>query len=126
MEEMNSNFVLICSRYTAFVFAVGLAIGETILNWENWQFAPLWIVDYAIALWLMIGFFSTRQGKNLHILQSGWAFTAGVFYMALFVSIDPELAPYIKAAPQELFLMGLMLSLSCIGLVCALRADNKT
>ncbi|MEY3121850.1 MAG: hypothetical protein RI993_675 [Pseudomonadota bacterium] len=51
---------------------------------------------------------------------SGWAFTSGVFYMALFVSLDPELVPYIGANSMLLILMGLMLGLSVIGFLCAL------
>ena len=32
----------------AIVFSVVLAIVETYLNWGDWQYAPLWIVDYMI------------------------------------------------------------------------------
>lgn len=117
-----SNLALIFSRYSALVFAIGLGIGETVINWGNWQFAPLWIVDYMIVAWLFLGSIKTRLGGNVEILLSGWAFAFGVFYMALFVSLDPELAPYIGANSMLLILMGLMLGLSVIGFLCALFA----
>jgi len=104
------------------MFAIGLGIGEAFINWGNWQYAPLWIVDYIIVVWLFLGFIKTRLGDNIEILLSGWAFASGVFYMALFVSLDPELAPYIEVNTILLILMGLMLSLSFIGFLCALFA----
>lgn len=117
-----SNLTLIFSRYLALMFAIGLGIGEAFINWGNWQYAPLWIVDYIIVVWLFLGFIKTRLGDNIEILLSGWAFASGVFYMALFVSLDPELAPYIEVNTILLILMGLMLSLSFIGFLCALFA----
>jgi hypothetical protein len=59
---------------------------------SDWQFAPLWIVDYVCSAWLLAGFWLTRQRKNIPSLIGAWAFATGVFYMALFVSLDPELA----------------------------------
>jgi hypothetical protein len=86
------------SRYTALLFAVGLGIGEAVINWGNWQFAPLWIVDYVCVVWLLAGFYQTRSQaisrQSIAVLASGWAFTAGAFYMALFISLDPEVAKY--------------------------------
>lgn len=108
------------SRYSALVFAIGLGIGEAVINWGHWQYAPLWVVDYVIVAWLLLGFFKTRLGKAIHILLSGWAFTSGVFYMALFVSLDPELALYVKTNPVELALIGIMFCLSLMGLCCVL------
>ena len=63
------------------MFAVGLGIGEAVINWGHWQYAPLWIVDYVIVGWLFLGFRKTRSGHHVHILLSAWAFTAGVFYL---------------------------------------------
>lgn len=114
--------MLTCSRYLALVFAVGLGIGETVMNWGNWQYAPLWLVDYVIVVWLLFGFYQSRAGENIHILISAWAFTAGVFYMALFVSLDPELKPYINAGEAILVLMALLLMLSVMGLLTAFKA----
>lgn len=117
--------LLTWSRYSALLFAIGLGIGEAVINWGHWQYAPLWIIDYLVVTWLAFGFLKTRAGQNIHILMSGWAFTAGVFYMALFVSLDPELARHINADTTLLVLMGLMLLLSSIGFICALSAHYR-
>ena len=79
------------SRYVAVVFAIALGIGEAVINWGRWQYAPLWIVDYVIVAWLLWAFVSTRGGHRIHLLLAAWAFTAGVFYMALFINLDPQL-----------------------------------
>jgi hypothetical protein len=110
------------SRFTALVFAIGLGVGEAVINWGNWQYAPLWIVDYIVVAWLLTGFYKTRSGRHLPWLISGWAFTAGVFYMALFASLDPGLSMYIKPSRSILMLMGLMLMLSVSGILSAALA----
>lgn len=111
------------SRYTALIFAVGLGIGEAVINWGHWQFAPLWIVDYLIVVWLLAGFYKTRGGHSLGVLISGWAFTAGVFYMALFISLDPELREYIKPNPTILALIAIMLGIAILGILTAALAN---
>lgn len=110
---------LACSRYIALIFAIGLGIGEAVINWGHWQYAPLWIVDYIIVAWLIWGFLATRSGSGVHVLLAAWAFTAGIFYMAFFASLDPELALH----PNRvlLVLIGIMLAASVTGLLCALR-----
>src|SRR5262245_26121414 len=119
------------SRYTALLFAVGLGIGEAVINWGHWQFAPLWIVDYICVLWLLAGFYRTRNqsvsGQSITVLLSGWAFTAGVFYMALFISLDPEVAKYnIGAGGTILILIELMLLIAALGIVTSFLARRRT
>ena len=109
------------SRYTALLFAVGLGIGEAVVNWGNWQFAPMWIVDYICVAWLIAGFYQTRSQaasrQSIAVLASGWAFTAGVFYMALFVSLDPGIVflTDIGEGGTILILIGLMLVIAALG-----------
>lgn len=112
--------LLACARYLALLFAIGLGIGEAVINWGHWQYAPLWIVDYIIVAWLIWAFFKTRSGGHVYALLSGWAFTAGIFYMALFVSLDPAIPAPMRAPTVLLFLMGLMLGVSIAGFLCAL------
>lgn len=112
--------MLAWSRYTALLFAIGLGIGEAVINWGHWQYAPLWIVDYICVVWLLAGFYQTRHSRFISTLISGWAFTAGVFYMALFVSLDPDLPQYHTPARKPLLiLIGLMLTLSVLGVLTA-------
>ncbi len=115
------------SRYTALIFALGLGIGEAVINWGDWQFAPLWIVYYICVAWLIAGFYQTRgkavEKHNIAVLVSGWAFTAGVFYMALFISLDLEMAEYsINVDRTILILIGLMLVLATLGVVTSFLA----
>ena len=112
--------LLACARYLALLFAIGLGIGEAVINWGHWQYAPLWIVDYIIVAWLIWGFFKTRSGGHAYVLLSGWAFTAGVFYMALFVSLDPAIPSHMRAGTVVPLLMGLMLGLSIAGFLFTL------
>jgi hypothetical protein len=118
------------SRYTALLFAIGLGIGEAVINWGHWQFAPLWIVDYICVAWLLMGFYRTRSqpdGKSIAVLASGWAFTAGVFYMALFISLDPEVAKYnIGASGTILILIALMLFIAALGVITSFLALRKS
>jgi hypothetical protein len=111
---------LLWSRYIAVSFAIGLGIGEAVINWGRWQYAPLWIVDYVIVAWLLYAFVSTRAGQRVHLLLAAWAFTAGVFYMALFISLDPQLA--LTVSPVFLALVGGMLAASVTGFLLALLA----
>jgi hypothetical protein len=115
------------SRYTALLFAVSLGIGEAAINWGHWQFAPLWIVDYVCVLWLLAGFYQTRSQAvsrpSIAVLVSGWAFTAGAFYMAFFISLDPDVAKYnIGASGTILILIGLMLVIAALGVVTSFLA----
>jgi hypothetical protein len=111
------------SRHLALLFAIALGIGETVINWGRWQYAPLWIVDYVIVAWLAYAFFVTRRRRDVHVLLAGWAFTAAVFYMALFVTLDPALA--IDANPVILGLIGGMLVAAGVGFLCALSTLRK-
>jgi hypothetical protein len=113
------------SRYTALIFAVGLGIGEAVINWGHWQFAPLWIVDYVIVVWLLTAFYKTRSGDSLAVLISGWAFTSGVFYMALFISLDPELTHYINPNSTILVLISVMLGIAVLGILTSALANRK-
>ena len=41
----------------ATLYSIILAIVETMLNWGDWQYAPLWIVDYLIVIILLSAVF---------------------------------------------------------------------
>ena len=110
------------SRYLALLFAIGLAIGEAVISWGHWQFAPLWIIDYLMVVCLLYAYYRTRQGRHVHTLLAAWAFTVGVFYMDLFVNLDPTLAPTIQAGTILLTLIAFMLVLSLIGFFITLLA----
>lgn len=86
--------VLTASRYLALAFALVLAVVEALLNASRpngWQYAPLWIIDYVIVAVLLLGFWLTRRPGHTGVLMAGWALAGGVFYMGLFVGLDPEI-----------------------------------
>ena len=74
----------------ATLYSIILAIVEAILNWGDWQYAPLWIVDYLIVIILLSAVFVFKKNIQRLMLLLGWSFSAGVNYMALFISLDPN------------------------------------
>jgi hypothetical protein len=115
----------VVSRYLALLFAIGLAVGETIISWGHWQFAPLFIIDYLTAAFLLCAFYATRNGGHIHSLLAAWAFSAGVFYMDLFVNLDPQLPIQLRPTSIVMALIVLVLALSVIGFVSALLAIRR-
>lgn len=111
--------LLTACRYLALLYAIGLAIGEAVLNsmQEHWQYAPLWIIDYIIVAYLLAGFWVTRRGKNLAILMSAYALSTGVLYIAFFLNFDPELPESARGHGSLVALIGLVLGVSVVGLV---------
>ena len=86
-------------RYLALAYAIGLAIGEAVINsnQEHWQYAPLWIIDYVIVVYLLVGFWVSRRVRYVPILMSAYALSAGVVYIAFFLNLDPDLPAAAKA-----------------------------
>ncbi|HKP92442.1 MAG TPA: hypothetical protein VJS88_00990 [Chthoniobacterales bacterium] len=116
----------VVSRYLALLFAIGLAIGETIISWGHWQFAPLFIIDYLTAAFLLYAYLKTRDATRAYMLLAAWAFSAGVFYMDLFVNLDPQLPEPLRPAPIVMWLIVLCLVISLVGFVSALFAIRTT
>ena len=108
----NINLVL------ATLYSINLILVETILNtyWDDWRYAPLWIVDYLIALILLSAVFVFNSHRQNLVLLLGWSFSAGVTYMALFISLEPN---GLNSADIEgklpLFVLALLVSI--VGLI---------
>lgn len=120
--------MLAWSRYTALIFAIGLAIGEAVINWGHWQYAPLWIVDYIVAAWLAIAFWRTGRGASPLELTSAWAFACGVFYMALFIWLSRIRDGNVQAEGKQglITIIGIMLCLTAAGIATSLLAARRT
>lgn len=114
------------SRYSALVFAIGLAIGEAVINWANWQWWPLWVVDYGIVLWLVAGFWASRTAKRAHVLTTAWAFALGIFYLALFVTLDSirHGAAAFEDEPVVIVLMAAMTIIAAVGVASSAYAQR--
>ena len=106
-------------RYLALVYAVGLAAAETVLNaaQERWQYAPLWVIDYLVAAYLLVGFRATRRGRYVPVLMSAFALSAGMTYLAFFMNFDPDLPEAARGHGPVVALIGLALGVSVVGLV---------
>ena len=52
----------------ATLYSIILGIVEAMLNWGDWQYAPLWIVDYLIVIILLsaVFFFKDRVQKMFY------------------------------------------------------------
>lgn len=109
------------NKTLAFLFAIGLGIGETIINWQ-WQYAPLWIVDYVIVFWLLIGAFN-KENATL-ILKGAWSFALGVMYMALAIVTDPAQAT-MQVPTVIKVLIGLLVALSFLGVVLSFWPQGR-
>ena len=109
----------------ATLYSIILAIVEAILNWGDWQYAPLWIVDYLIVIILLSAVFVFKKNIQRLMLLLGWAFSAGVMYMVLFINLGP--IPTAVASPNiegKLPLVGLALIVSIVGIVLTI-IDSK-
>ncbi|HEY2614934.1 MAG TPA: hypothetical protein VGI42_04440 [Chthoniobacterales bacterium] len=106
------------------MFAIGLAIGETIISWGHWQFAPLWIIDYLTAACLLYAFYATRRGEKAYALLAAWAFSLGVFYMDFFVNLDPHVTPSLRPDQIVMGLIVLCIVVSLAGFFTALFATR--
>ena len=109
----------------ATLYSIILAIVEAMLNWGDWQYAPLWVVDYLIVIILLSAVFVFKKNIQRLMLLLGWAFSSGVMYMALFINLEP-IPTTIKPPNVEgiLPLVGLALVVSIIGIVLTI-IDSK-
>ncbi|MCC6797509.1 MAG: hypothetical protein IT366_20515 [Candidatus Hydrogenedentes bacterium] len=118
--------MLAWSRYSALVFAIGLAIGEAVINWGHWQWWPLWVVDYGIVVWLLAAFLASRNPARAHALTSAWAFAFGVFYIALFATLEQIRQGRLESAGRTvvIVLMAIMMMLAAVGVATAAYANR--
>ena len=109
----------------ATLYSIILGIVEAMLNWGDWQYAPLWIVDYLIVIILLSAVFFFKDRVQKMFLLIGWAFSSGVTYMALFINLEP-IPTTIKPANVEaiLPLVALALIVSLLGVVLTI-IDSK-
>ena len=109
----------------ATLYSIILAIVEVMLNWGDWQYAPLWIVDYLIVIILLSAVFVFENNIQRLMLLLGWAFSSGVMYMALFINLEP-IPTTVKSPNVEgiLPLVGLALVVSIIGVILTI-IDKK-
>ena len=106
----------------ATVYSIVLAVVEALLNWDDWQYAPLWIVDYLIVIILLLGVFVYKENQR-KVLLLGWSFSSGVMYMALFINLEPS-STLTPLDSNILYSIALALTVSLVGIILTM-IDNQ-
>ena len=106
----------------ATVYSIVLAVVEALLNWGDWQYAPLWIIDYLIVIFLLLGVFVYKENQR-KVLLLGWSFSSGVMYMALFINLEPS-STLTPLGSNILYSIALALTVSLIGIILTM-IDNQ-
>ena len=106
----------------ATVYSIVLAVVEALLNWGDWQYAPLWIIDYLIVIILLLGVFVYKENQR-KVLLLGWSFSSGVMYMALFINLEPS-STLTPLGSNILYSIALALAVSPIGIILTM-IDNQ-
>ena len=84
---------------------------------EQWQYAPMWIIDYVVVAYLLVGFWVTRRGRSVPILMSAYALSTGVMYIVFFQCLDPDLPEAARPPGMLVILVALIFGISVIGLL---------
>jgi len=109
------------NKSLAAIFATGLGIGEAVMNWGNWQYAPLWIIDYIIVIWLLCGVFTKHREKSAIILISGWSFSIATMSMAAAFLTAPKYETVVEYSIVKLSLIILLIVVAVIGLILSYK-----
>ncbi len=123
---MNRVLIKNINLIIATLYSIILGIVEAMLNWGDWQYAPLWIVDYLIVLVLLSAVFVFKEHIQRLMLLLGWAFSSGVMYMVLFINLEP-IPSTIKSPNIEglLPLVGLALVVSLLGILLTMIGNEN-
>lgn len=106
-----------------------LAGFETLVNWGQWQWWPLWLVDYVGAGLLLLGGWLTLKchASGDRLLCTGWAFNIGMAWMSMAGNVadgvDPARAG--RVAGLYVALIGLHILVSSVGLGLAVVARRQ-
>jgi hypothetical protein len=122
--------MLKASAWLAAAFGVFLGLAEAAINWGHWQWWPLWVVDYICVALLLVGAWRALRGQGADVLLAGWAFTAGVFWMAYFITLEQQQGRAVAAEERQFAAaIGLLLAIAGAGLAGVLlsaRGQGRT
>ncbi|MRI34413.1 hypothetical protein EOPP23_15595 [Endozoicomonas sp. OPT23] len=76
--------------YLAFIAAVAVLVGETLVLIKTDKYWPLSVDDYLVSAGLLIGAFTLGSALGAVILLVSWSFMAGNAYAMLFTRMDPK------------------------------------
>ncbi len=117
------------SAILAVITGVVLALGELRANWGDWQFWPLWLVDFAASALLIAGGWMVFRRHPLaqSVLASGWAFTLGMSWLSLGINLDLGVSAARDGRMGGLYvwLLGGLVASALLGLVLTLLGRTK-
>ncbi|PCJ62396.1 MAG: hypothetical protein COA73_06680 [Candidatus Hydrogenedentota bacterium] len=113
------------NRFLAILYAITLGVAETAMNWGNWQYAPLWFVDYFVVAWLLFGVLTRDREKSARILIGAWAFALSMMYMALAIMTEPISGGVQEISAEVVGFIGGFIATSIAGLVLSYKIGNK-
>lgn len=99
------------ARGWALLFALALAIGETLVLWRTDKFWPLSLDDYLIVAILASAAFKPFTRTRGVVLCGAWCAAVGNSYAMLFGRLDP-----VWGSGQRIGLLILLLSAALLGL----------
>ena len=116
------------SAFWAILTGAILATLEVRANWGDWQWWPLWLVDFVAAALLILGGWKTLREPSAGRLwlSAAWAFTFGIACMSLAGNVEagPDPARDARLGGAYLFLVGSLVTSSTVGLVFCLAPST--
>jgi hypothetical protein len=114
----------------ALIYSAGLAGFETLVNWGQWQWWPLWLVDYVAAAMLAVGAIGVirHYSAGAAMLAAAWGFALGMMWMSLAGNIEAGVDPDRAARVAGLYIVLIAFSMAwCMaGLTLTLWAQRNS
>jgi len=111
------------ARHYSLVFALVLAVGETLIVINTDKYWPLSLDDYLAAALLTLGWLWAPAVKGWLLLLPTWAYVVGNLYAMLFTRLDP-----VSGSGERIMLLVVALSAAALGATLAalaLRQVNR-
>ena len=120
------------SRGLALAGGIVLPLLETARRWHQLgdiRMAPAWLDDWLIGLFLLYGFWRTRENDRpgRAVLAAAWAFACGLAYASFFGQLATlsQADPSGVASTKVVAIKGVMLVAAVAALVVTLKAKDN-
>ena len=114
------------SAWLAIGFGLLLGVLEAVRNWGEWQWWPLWVVDYLGAIMLVAGGLLALRGFAERWLSAGWGFACAMFWMSFFGHLEGVLQGGVTLRESRLTqIIGAMFAITVAGLIFSLLGRQR-